>query len=157
VIPDYSDRISGSEPELYIRKDAFGESAEKVRDIIAGHIDYLRQVRHPADFLRHASWVVEGSPVLQRLVQALIHYVIGNVPQSERALRALNAEVGEWDARRREYVGPLLKQIVQTIDEHPAALAGLLCEWEQQNVEKLGLQPSRILLDRLRLLVLDQA
>jgi hypothetical protein len=157
VILDYSDRISGSEPELYIRRDAFEESADKVRDIIAGHIDYLRGVRHPHDFLRHASWVVNGSPLRARLDQALIHHVIGNVPQSVRVLRALDAEADEWDARRREYVGPLLKQIVRTIDEHPAALAELLREWEQQNIERLGLQPSRMPVDRLRLVVPDQA
>jgi hypothetical protein len=74
----------------------------------------------------------------------LIHYVIGNVPYSVRVLRALDREADEWDSRRREYVGPLLKQIVRTIDEHPAALAGLLSEWEEQNVQRLGLQPSRM-------------
>jgi len=157
VILDYSDRISGNEPELYIRRDAFEESAEKVRNIIAGHIGYLRGVRHPHDFLRHASWIVDGSPLLARLDQALIHYVIGNVPQSVRVLRALDQEADEWDLGRREYVGPILKQIVRTIDEHPAALAGLLREWEEQNIERLGLQRSRMPSDRLRLIVPDPA
>jgi hypothetical protein len=157
VFLDYSNRISGSEPDLYVRRDAFEESADKVRDIIAGHINYLRGIRHPHDFLRHARWIVDGSPLRARLDQALIHYVIGNVPQSVRVLRALDAEADEWDARRREYVGPLLKQIVRTIDEHPAGLAGLLREWEQQNVERLGLQPSRMPSDRPRLIVPDPA
>src|SRR5258708_27467435 len=89
VILNYSDRISGSEPNLYIRRDAFEESAEKVRDIISGHVEYLRGVRRPADFLRHTSRVMEG-PLLARLDRALIHYVIGNVPQAARMLRALD-------------------------------------------------------------------
>ena len=157
VILDYSERVFGSEPSLYIRRDAFEDSAEKVRDIISGHVEYLRGVRQPADFLRHASWVVEGSPLLARLDQALIHYVIGNVPQSTRVLRRLDEEADSWDSGRREYVGPLLKEIVRSIDEDPAALAGLLRQWEEQNVERLGLQPTRMASDRPRLVVHNEA
>jgi hypothetical protein len=157
VTLDYSERIFGAEPTLYIRRDAFEASAEMVREIIGGHVEYLRGVRHPHDFLRHASWVVEGSPLLARLDQALIHYVIGNVPQSVRVLRALDKEADDWDSGRREYVGPLLKQIVGTIDKDPAALAGLLREWEEPNVERLGLQPSRMASDRPRLVVHSEA
>jgi hypothetical protein len=152
VILDYSERIFGAEPTLYIRRDAFEESAEMVREIIGGHLEYLRGVRRPADFLRHTTRVMEG-PLLARLDRALIHYVIGNVPEASRVLRALDEEVDSWDSGRREYVGPLLKQIVRTIDEDPTALAGLLREWEEQNVERLGLQPSRTALDRPRLVI----
>src|SRR5712691_2986703 len=153
VILDYSNRISGTENELYVRRDAFEQSAESIRTIISEHIEYLRGIRHPHDFLRHASWVVDGSPVLQRLDQALVHYLIGNVPQSVKVLRALDKEVDQWDARRREYLGPLLKQIVHEIDTNPAGLMGLLTEWENQNVERLGLQPSRAPSDGPRLVV----
>src|SRR5262245_32422763 len=149
---DYSDRIFGSEPSLYIRRDAFEESAEKVRDIISGHVEYLRGVRQPADFLRHTTRVTEG-PLLARLDRALMPNVIGNVPQAAGMLRALDEEADSWDSGRREYVGPLLKQIVRTIDKDPAALAGLLRQWEEENVERLGLQPSRIASDRPRLVV----
>src|SRR5713101_2699388 len=77
VILDYSHRISGSEPELYVRRDAFEQSAEIIRNIISEHIEYLQGARHTHDFLRHAGWVVDGSPLLARFDQALIHYVIG--------------------------------------------------------------------------------
>jgi hypothetical protein len=156
VVLDYSDRISGDELELYVRRDAFEQSAEDIGNIVSGHIEYLRGIRHPHDFLRHASWVVDGSPLLARFDQALIHYVIGNVPQSVRALRALDKEVDQWDARRQEYIGPLLKQVVGEIDKDPAGLAALLTEWENQNVERLGLQPSRMPSDRPQFSVHDQ-
>jgi hypothetical protein len=100
--------------------------------------------------------VVDGSPLLARFDQALIHYVIGNVQQSVRALRALDKEVDQWDARRQEYIGPLLKQVVREIDKDPAGLAALLTEWESQNVERLGLQPSRMPSDRPLFVVHDQ-
>src|SRR5262249_25471384 len=137
---------------LYIRRDAFEESAEKVRDIISGHVEYLRGVRRPADFLRHTSRVMEG-PLLARLDRALVHYVIGNVLQAASMLRALDEEADGWDSGRREYVGPLLKEIVRTIDKDPAALGELLGEWEEQNVERLGLQPSRMASDWPKLIV----
>jgi hypothetical protein len=145
VVLDYSSRVSGSELELYIRREAFEESVEKVLGIISEHIEYLRGVRHPHDFLRHASWIVDGSPLLARFDQALIHYVIGNVPHGIKSLRALNQEADGWDARRRQYIGPLLKRIVRQIDEDPAGLMTLLQEWEDQNIERLGLAPSRTL------------
>jgi hypothetical protein len=151
VILSYSDRIQGEEPELYIRRDAFEQSAEKVRDIISGHIEYLRGIRRPHDFLRHAGWVVEGSPLLQRFDQALIHYIIGNVQQSVKVLRALDKEVDSWDARRQEYIGPLLKRVVQEVDKDPAGVRPLLEQWENENVERLGLQPSRMAARPLRL------
>jgi hypothetical protein len=156
VILNYSDRISGSKPELYIRKDAFEQSAQNIRNIVSGHIEYLRGIRHPHDFLRHARWVVDGSPLLERFDKALVDYLIGNVQQSVRALRALDKEVDQWDARRQEYIGPLLKQVVREIDKDPAGLAALLTEWESQNVERLGLQPSRMPSDPPLFVVHDQ-
>src|ERR1700730_2258817 len=103
VILNYSDRISGGQPTLYIKKDAFEESAENIRNIISEEVEYLRRIRHPDDFLRHASWVVEGSPLLARFDQALIRYLIGDVQQSVRAFRALDREADRLDDGRREY------------------------------------------------------
>ena len=107
VILNYSDRISGGKSSLYIRKDSFEESVANIRNIISEHVEYLQGIRHPGDFLRHASWVVDGSPLLARFDQALMHYVIGNVQRSVEGLRALDKEVSGWDARRKEYVAPL--------------------------------------------------
>jgi hypothetical protein len=143
VILDYSNRVSGNEVDLYIRKDAFEQSVENIRNIVCDHIGYLREVRQPHDFLRHTSWVVDGSPLMARFDQALIHYVIGNMQQSVKALRALDKEVDQWDGARQQYIGPLLKQIVREIDEDPVRLAALLSRWESENIERLGLQASR--------------
>jgi hypothetical protein len=153
VILEYSNRISGDELELYVRRDAFEQSAMNIRNIVSDHVEYLRGVRYPHDFLRHASWVVDGSPVMARLDQALIHYVIGNVQYSVGVLRALDKEVDRWDARRQEYIGPLLKEIVGTIDKDPEGLKPLLHAWESENVERLGLGPSRMPLTGPRLVV----
>jgi hypothetical protein len=156
VILTYSARIPESGEDVYVRREAFEQSAENIRSIISGHIEYLRGIRHPHDFLRHASWVVDGSPLLQRFDQALVHYLIGNVQHSVRALRALDKEVDQWGAGRREHIGPLLKQVVREIDKDPPGLAALLTEWENQNVERLGLQPSRMPSERLKFAVHDQ-
>jgi len=143
AVLDYSDRISGREPELYVRKDAFEESARKICDLISAQLERLRGIQHPHDFLRHAAWIQDGSPVLARFDQALMSYLAGNVGHSVDVLRALDAEVDQWDARRQQYIRPLLKRIVREIDKDPAGLTALLLEWESQNVERLGLQSSR--------------
>jgi hypothetical protein len=148
VMLNYSDRISGSKPDVYIRDHAFEASAEHIRTIISERVEYLRGIRHPDDFLRHASWVVDGSPLLARFDQALMRYVMGNVQQAVEALRALDKEVDGWDADRKEYVGPLLKQLVHEIDIDPLRLTALLAVWEQQNVDRLGLAPSRLSSDQ---------
>jgi hypothetical protein len=144
VVLNYSSRISGSEPELYIRDSAFEEAAEKVGEIVNEHIEYLKEIRCPRDFLRHADWVVGRSPALARLDQALVRYIAGDVQQSVMALRALDEEVAQWDEQRRRYLGPLLKQIMREMNTDPERLQGLLVDWENANVEKLGLQPSRV-------------
>jgi hypothetical protein len=82
-----------------------------------------------------------------------MHYVIGNVAHSVRVLRSLDAEVDQRDARRQEYIGPLLKEIVGTIDKDPEGLKPLLHAWESENVERLGLGLSRMPLTGPRLVV----
>jgi hypothetical protein len=144
VILNYSDRIP-ERGEVYINRDAYEKSAEAIHAVISGrHIEYLQGIRHPQDFLRHASWIGDGSPILSRVDRALTYYLIGNVPQSIQSLRALEEEVDQLDARRQEYLRPLLKQVVHEIDVNPAGLTALLSEWENQNIERLGLQASRL-------------
>jgi hypothetical protein len=142
VILNYSDRIPET-GEIYIKPDALQESADHIRAIIEQHVAYLRTIETPADFLRHASWIVDGSPILSRIDRALALYLAGDTSRSTESLRALKAEADRLDARRREYIGPVLEQIVHAFDTDPRSVAPLLEKWESQNVERLGLQASR--------------
>jgi hypothetical protein len=142
VILNYSDRIPET-GEIYIKPDALQESADHIRAIIEQHVAYLRSIETPADFLRHASWIVDGSPILSRIDRALALYLAGDTSRSAESLRALKAEADRLDARRREYIGPVLEQIVRALDIDARSVASLLEKWESENIERLGLQASR--------------
>lgn len=140
VILDYSIRIP-ERGELYIKDP--GESASLIGQIIKDHIAYLRSVETPADFLRHASWIGEGSNILHRLDRALTLYLMGEMKLGMDLLRALKAEVDQLDERRREYVGPLLNEVVRAFEPGPAGLQVLLEQWENQNIQRFELQLTR--------------
>jgi hypothetical protein len=153
IILDYSERIPEKQP-IYLNRDDYEKSADDILAIIAGpHIDYLQKIRRLQDFLRHTSWIVDGSPALNRLDHALTHCLIGNTRYAIDVLRAVDREVDRWDAARQEYLQPLLKQLMRQIDEDPAGLTALLNKWENENFERHGLQPSRAPSDRLRLVI----
>jgi hypothetical protein len=145
VILTYSDRIPETGQDVYIDRSAYEKSAAAIRAIIVGerHLEYLQTIRHPQDFLRHASWIKDGSPLLQRFDHALTRYLVGNVGQSVEALRALDAEIDQLDERRQLYLRPTSKQVLNEINTNPMGLTPLLDEWVNQNIETLGLQSSR--------------
>ena len=153
IFLSYSERIPEREP-IYLNRDDYEKSADEILAIIAGpHIEYLQKIRRPQDFLRHTSWIVEGSPAFNRIDHALTHCLIGNTRYAIDVLRAVDREVDQWDAARQEYIQPMVKQLMRQIDEDPAGLTPLLNKWENENVERLGLQASRIPSDGLRLVV----
>jgi hypothetical protein len=152
VVLDYSNRISEDGEEIYVDKDDYETSADRIGAIISGrHIEYVQRIRRPQDFLEHTSRVGYDSPILHRLDRALTHYLLGNVRQSVDALRALDEEVDQLEARRQQYIGPLLKRAMRVIDRGPADLMALLNEWENQNIERFELEPSRTPAERPRL------
>jgi hypothetical protein len=143
LILDYSERIPERQ-KIRLDREDYEKSADDILAIIAGpHLDYLQKIRRPQDFLRHTSWIVDESPPLYRLDHALTHSLIGNLSQATDMLRSIDREVDRWDAARREYIQPLVKQLLRQIDDDPAGLAALLNKWEDENVERHGLQPSR--------------
>jgi hypothetical protein len=139
VILDYSVRIP-ARGELYVHDR--DEAANRIGQILKDHIAYLRSVETPADFLRHASWIGEGSTLLHRIDRALTLYLMGETKLSMDLLRALRAEADQLDARRKEHVGPLLEEVVCALDAEPPALHALLERWGDQNMERFGLEPA---------------
>ncbi|MGC2778239.1 MAG: hypothetical protein WA418_21645, partial [Bradyrhizobium sp.] len=140
---DYSTRIQKGEP-VYINRHAYGESADRVRAIITdGHIEFLQQIRDPSDFLRHVTWMIGNPSILFQIDLAFTYHLVGNVRDSADILRALDVEVDRLPPRQQEYVHPLVKRAVREMERSPAALTALLNEWENQNIDALGLQASR--------------
>lgn len=144
VILDYSNRIPDPGEDVYINPDAYKESAEKIGVYIRQHLEYLRNVRHPEDFLRHVAWMSGNPSISLRFDVALTYYRLGKVRECEQIVRALDVEVDQLDKRRRLPFHDVVKHVAREMASNPTGLADLLDEWENRNVETLGLQASRL-------------
>jgi hypothetical protein len=143
VFLDYSTRISANGQDIYIDEKAYKESAAAIRTIIEGHIEYLQQVRSPRDFLRHIEPMVGSRTSNVRFDLALTYLRIGQVRKSKDILRVLDIEVDQLDENLRLPVHSLVKRIAREIEVDPDGLIAQLDNWENSNVETLGLQKSR--------------
>ncbi len=143
VFLDYSTRIPGTGEDIYINPNAYEESADRIGAIVSEHLEYLLNVRHPEDFLRHVGWMIGNRSISFRFDLALTYYRLGKVRQSEEILRALDVEVDQLDRKMRLPVHDVMKQAAHEIASNPMGLTALLNEWENRNIETLGLQPSR--------------
>ena len=144
VILDYSDRIPATGEDVYIKPDAYKESAEKIGVLVREHLEYLRNVRDPEDFLRHVAWMNGNPSISLRFDLALMYYRLGKVRQSLDIVRALDLEVDQLDKKRRLPFHDVVKHVAREMASNPTGLADLLDEWENRNVETLGLQASRL-------------
>lgn len=155
VILNYSDRIfPKSREDIYIRKDAYRESADVIRALVSTHMGYLRSIRQPSDFLRHIEWMMGNGSDHFRFDLALTYFRIGKVRQCEEILQVLHDKVAgtrEQEARsrrtKRRIPNPFHDDIERAVLEircGPDAFAALLDQWESRNIETLGLQASRL-------------
>ncbi len=144
VLLDYSTRIPESGPDVYVHRDAYKESADAIRALIGEHMGYLQRIRGPQDFLRHVEWMIGNPSINFRFDLALTYYRVGEVQQCKDILRELDVEVGQLDATFRMPVDEVIKQVARQIEANPAGLAAFLDEWEDTNIETLGLQRSRL-------------
>ena len=145
VLLDYSRRIPESGEEIYIKRDAYKESADAIRAIICEHVEYLQGVRRPQDFLRHVEGIVDRSSINFRFDLALTCYRVGKMRDCAEILRALDVEVDQLDEGMRLPVDHEIKLAARVMERDPTGLAALLDEWEEGTIEKLGLQPTRLM------------
>ena len=144
VILDYSNRLNRGEPAFINRSD-YAETAKRVSEIITdGHIEFLKGIRGPSDFLGHIARRIGNPSVLFRLDLAFTYHLVGKHPEAAEIVQALDIEVDRLPPRQREYVLPLVKEAARATRASPEALTALLQRWEDQNIETLGLQPSRL-------------
>ncbi len=142
VILDYSDRIPQTGEDVYVN-DTSEDSANTIREIIGEHLEYLRSVRRPQDFLRHVDWMIGNSSINFRFDLALTYYRVGDFGQCQDILRVLDLDVDKLDPKRRMPIDQLIKQAADQIESDPSAFGRLLDAWENGNIERLGLLPSR--------------
>ena len=143
VFLDYGSRIP-KDRDVHIDNNAYGESAAMVGAIVSENFGYLQKVRHPRDFLRHISWMIGNSSINFRFDLALTYYRVGNVRQCKDILRALDVEVDQLEPKFRMPVDEAIKRAAREMESNPMGLTPLLDEWENRNIETLGLQASRL-------------
>jgi hypothetical protein len=143
VFLDYSNRIPESGEDVYINSNAYKASADVIRAIISEHLEYLQAVRRPQDFLRHIGRMIGNSSINFRFDLALTYYRVGNVLQCKEILRALDIEVDQLDEKLRMPIDRSIRDAAREIESNPMGFADLLDQWENRNIETLGLQRSR--------------
>jgi hypothetical protein len=140
---DYSNRIPKGE-RLFVNRDAIGESAQMFCEIIAGHIQFLRSVERPQDFLRHISPWIRNPSINFRFDLALTYYLIGNVSEARQIILQLDAEIARLHRQTPYPVDRSIQEAARLIRSDDLKLKTVLEQWENQNVETLGLQQSRL-------------
>src|SRR6266545_3898738 len=96
VILDYSDRIFPETGEdIYIYKDDYERSIDRLRALVANHMAGLSRIRSPCDFLRHIDWMRGNKSTLFRFDLALTYFRIGRVRECANLLCALDSEIDQ--------------------------------------------------------------
>jgi hypothetical protein len=100
--------------------------------IVGGHLELLRSVRAPKDFLTYskASGRVD-------IYEALTHYVLGNVSRCRNLLRKTVQELRPYRSERASY-GELI-DFFDEIEERPRAAARRIKMWEEASIQRFGL------------------
>lgn len=143
VFLDYSTRIPNGE-RIYIDKNAFRESADRVRAVIAENIACFGHMNTPRDFLRHIGWMIGNSEIRYRFDLALTQYRAGQIQTAQKIFQQLDFDVGRLTKARQLPVDASIKQAAQIIATNPEQLGRLLDQWENQNCEMLGVGATRI-------------
>jgi hypothetical protein len=141
VFLDYSDRIPQTGEDVYIDNTSHQKSAGRLRPLISEHLEHLRNIRTPRDFLRHVSRMIGNRTVNFRFDLALTYHRIGDIHQCRDILRALDVEVDQMEPTFRLPIDQSIKQAAREIEFNPSGFGRLLDEWENKNVERLGLLP----------------
>jgi hypothetical protein len=141
VVLECSTRIPGR--DLYIDSAALARSASEIGDIIRDHLEYLRGVRTPQDFLKHVDWMIGNDSISFRFDLALTYYLTGDIGQCRDVLRTVKADVERLDRKLQLPIDFLIMEAARQFETDPSTFGLLLHEWEQKNVETLGLLPSR--------------
>ena len=141
----YSKRIPERQ-KIYIDRNAYPESAQRVCVEIDQDIDMLRALREPHDFLRHVAWMASSTNPRYHFDVALTHCRIGNWVHAHGLIQGLVTELGRLsDAdSRRTVMAPHLARALRAIEAGSDAMTALLDEWTEENLAKAEAQKTRI-------------
>jgi hypothetical protein len=140
---NHSRMIEGDHAALFhIDKKAYRDSAAIVFERIAEHIEPLRKLRGPREFLGYISWMTGNTMLPVRLDFGLTHYLLGNVQQALDIFRAMDLDLNEYKPERQDHYRPVITQVLTLLENDPPALRAVLDGWRDEKIERLGLTAS---------------
>jgi hypothetical protein len=135
--------IEGDHAALFhIDKKAYKESAAIVFNKIGVHIEPLRQLRSPREFLNYISWMTGNTMIPVRLDFGLTHYLLGNVDQARDIFRRMDLDLNEYKPERQDHYRPVIKRVLALLENDPPALRAVLDAWRDEKIARLGLTAS---------------
>lgn len=139
----HSRPISGDHVGLFhVDRRAYQESADIVFAKMREHIEPLRRLSSPREFLSYISWMSGNRMMPVRLDFGLTHCLLGNLRQATDIFREMERDLADYNQRRQDVYRPVILQILDLLENDRAALQQLLDVWRDEHVEKLGLAAS---------------
>jgi hypothetical protein len=152
LILSYSQSAEGpSDGRFVVGRTGWRQAVPIVGEEIARHLESLRKLQKPADFLAHIARMAGNSQSNVRTDFALAHYLVGNIKQSLRMFRALAAEVRGGDPQRPDPLHEVIAGSLAQLERDPDGLRPIIDGWRDDNIERLGLAESRAARPALRL------
>jgi hypothetical protein len=159
--PWSSDNLSYSDGIAYtfVNRQAYQESADQIDSIITPHLRYLRRISHARDFLRHIKPMIRNIESAHfKFCLALTYHRAGDVERAISIMKTLGSVIDQWYASYEACDGPmrgrmkrgenpyedLMLRTAQKMIADPIGFVKLLDKWQEINVEKFALQPTRL-------------
>lgn len=140
VALNYSKTIAGDHAGLVrIDKKDYKRSAANVLEKIRLHVEPLRQLQDPRDFLTYISRMSGNNMLNVRTDFALTHYLLGNAQEALRVFRQLDIDLNDYQEAVQKNSRPLFRQVLDVLENDPTSLRALIQSWRDQNIDKLGL------------------
>ena len=140
---NYGKSIEGDHGALFrIDKRAYAESAAAVLEKLGPHVEPLRNIQTPRDFMGHVAWMSGNRMLPFRTDLGINHYLLGNTREALGIFRQLDIDLDEYPQVTRQNCRPVFRQVLHFLENDPHGLRAVIESWRDENIEKLGLSAS---------------
>ena len=143
LILNYSKQIQGPN-WLTIERDQIPVAAQRVTEyILDGHLDHLKRLRSPKEFLEHISWMIGNDTDHFLFDYAVTQYMLGNHAACLASLETINHR-NESAKMPRPNIFTCAKEFIPKLRTSPCEVAEVLEQLEKTNVTQFALEPTMI-------------
>lgn len=140
---NYSQMIVGDHAALFhVDRKAYDESAEIIFERIAPHIEALRKLRGPAEFLDYIAWMSGNRMMSVRMDFGLTHIMLGNDREALAIFNQMDADLKEFSQSIQEHCRPTIRRLLHLLEHDRQALRGVLEGWRDEKIKRWGLAAS---------------